>query len=57
MKHDTADERWQELHVQIEQFRRKYLSVVLPAIEYKPQEVLHLLEMPSKYVEKYSEVK
>lgn len=47
MNHDTADQAWQNLSLRIEQLLPRFLKGELQQIEYKPRNVIALLEMPS----------
>jgi len=49
MNHNTADQAWQQLTIRIEQLLPRFLKGELQQIEYKPQNVIALLEMPSEY--------
>ncbi len=45
MSHDTTDQGWQQIQARVEQLVDRYLRNGLQTIEYKPRDVIHLLEM------------
>ena len=47
MDQDRADQAWQQMYTRIEQLLPRFLNGDLRQIEYKPQNVIALLEMPS----------
>ena len=51
MDHSTADQAWQKIQAGIERLLRQSLEGGLQMIEYKPLDIIHLLEMPSGYKE------
>ncbi|PIP07624.1 MAG: hypothetical protein COX51_06195 [Syntrophobacteraceae bacterium CG23_combo_of_CG06-09_8_20_14_all_50_8] len=53
MNNDMADQAWQQLYARIEQLLPRFLKGELHQIEYKPQNVTYLLEMPSEYRNEY----
>ena len=48
MNQQTSDQRWQHLQAHTEGFFRQTLRNDVQRIEYKPQFIVHLLEMPSE---------
>jgi len=51
MDHFTADQAWQKIQALIERFLHQSLDGGLHLIEYKPRDIIYLLEMPSGYKE------
>jgi hypothetical protein len=47
MDHSAADQAWQKIQARVEQLLRQSLEGGLHMIEYKPRDIIHLLEMPS----------
>jgi hypothetical protein len=51
MDHSKADQAWHKIQARIERLLRQSLEGGLHMIEYKPRDVIYLLEMPSGYKE------
>jgi len=49
MDYSTADHAWQKIQARIERLLRQSLEGGLHMIEYKPRDIIYLLEMPSEY--------
>jgi hypothetical protein len=49
MDHSTADQAWHKIQARVEQLLRQSLEGGLHMIEYKPRDIIYLLEMPSGY--------
>jgi hypothetical protein len=49
MDYSMADQAWQKIQARIEQLLRQSLEGGLYMIEYKPRDIIYLLEMPSEY--------
>ena len=49
MKNNSVDQGWQQLQARIDRLLGKYLREDLHKIEYKPQDVIYLLEMSPEY--------
>ncbi|HVO67704.1 MAG TPA: hypothetical protein VMT12_14605 [Syntrophales bacterium] len=51
MDHSTTDQAWQKIQARIEMMLRQSLDGGLHLIEYKPHDVIYLLEMSSGHKE------
>jgi hypothetical protein len=49
MNHKMTEQAWQQLSTRIEQLLPRFLSGELQQLEYKPDHVIALLEMPSDH--------
>jgi hypothetical protein len=49
MDYSTADQAWQKIQACVEELLRRSLEGGLHMIEYKPRDIIYLLEMPSGY--------
>jgi hypothetical protein len=49
MNQSAADQAWQKIQARVEQLLRQSLEGGLHMIEYKPRDIIYLLEMPSGY--------
>jgi len=49
MDHSSADQSWQKIQTRIEQLLHRSLDGGLHLIEYKPRDIIYLLEMPAEY--------
>jgi hypothetical protein len=55
MNHERAYQEWQQLMARIGQLHAKYPGEELHKIEYKPRDVIYLLETPLGYRQKHSD--
>ena len=55
MDQETKDWEWQLLQFRIDQMFGKYFKDNVHKIEYKPGNVVHLLDMPLEYRAEHSE--
>ncbi len=51
MDHSAADQAWRKIQARVEGLLRQSLEGGLQMIEYKPRDIIHLLELPSGYKE------
>jgi hypothetical protein len=57
MNNNSVDHGWQQLQARIDQLLGKYLGEELHKIEFKPRDVIYLLEMPPDYEKQYQDTK
>jgi hypothetical protein len=58
MNNTGADQRWRQIQAKVEELLRQSLAGnPFYRIEYKPGDVVHLLEMPQEYRRDYQEIK
>lgn len=58
MNNMGTDQAWQQIQAKVEELLRQSLAVnPFYRSEYKPSDVVHLLEMPREYGKDYQEIK
>ena len=58
MNNTGTDQAWQQIQAKVEELLRQSLAGnPFYRIEYKPADVVHLLEMPREYGKDYQEIK
>jgi len=49
MNQEAKDKEWQRLQFRIDQMFGKYFKNEMQTIEYKPENIVHLLDVPLEY--------